>query len=116
MDLELKDGKFFRDGQVVPLEFGNPEQIKLMTRRINLINDLETEGVVVYPVIELKATVRFPCMCGNCHVYIEIECSDEDEVNRMFHGEEGQCFSCKKKYRVTHNKKLHSLSVRAVTH
>jgi len=52
MKLILLNGKFYRDGQEVPLKFGDPEQIALLQAAIKEEEKKELENLIessVYP-------------------------------------------------------------------
>jgi len=52
MNLILLNGKFYRDGQEVPLKFGDPEQIALLQAAIKEEEKRELENLIessVYP-------------------------------------------------------------------
>jgi len=103
MSLELKDGKFFRDGNPEPLKFGDKEQIKLMTERIETIKALNGEGLLVHVDLETTYTayLSFKCTCG-----VRLNPRFEIESERHYHlnGEIFICHSCKAKYVVNQDK------------
>lgn len=98
--LELRNGKFFRGNEPVPLEFGNPEQIRLMNQQIREKQELEAEGILVEPnfTVTIEADIQFKCECGSW-VYITVEPDDEDDID-CFVGETKSCRSCKRNYEV----------------
>lgn len=52
MNLILLNGKFYRDGEEVPLKFGDPEQIALLQAAIKEEEKRELENLIessVYP-------------------------------------------------------------------
>jgi predicted nucleic acid-binding Zn ribbon protein len=67
--MTLRDGKFYNGGQVVPLEFGNKEQIRLIQEAEKALTALSGDGLIVEPNIEeeitYSASYYFKCVCGN---------------------------------------------------
>jgi len=67
--ITLKHGKFFKDGEPMPLEFGNKEQIKILER----VERLKTEGEEIdqefitneacTEIIGTEWAIR--CVCGD---------------------------------------------------
>lgn len=79
----LKSGKFYDEaGNVVPLEFGNKEQIKLMDMASAL-----SGGGVCLQLIGSKETTEFvfQCLCGVLH---------RPDVNASFKCTCGQWYKC----------------------
>lgn len=88
--LTLEKGKFWMNGQVVPIEFGNKEQIELMNRKLEEIYALEHEGLPIEDSVECEtrvvASLSFKCPCGHRIDFEELE-SDEFEPNFDFRGQ-----------------------------
>jgi hypothetical protein len=65
MTMTLKDGKFWQDGKVVPLEHGNKDQINLIEK----VNVLRTEGSIGPLVFDEKKNsivgMQITCVCGS---------------------------------------------------
>ncbi len=102
--MELRGGKFYEKGVLVPLEFGNKEQIKLMKEHQDRIDALNSEDGVetdVEVTRVFKAEIAEKCTCGQT-VWFEIEDmedeTDVDEFNGMIRG----CPKCQKKYVIKH--------------
>ena len=90
--MTLKDGKFYKDGQPYPLEFGNKEQIEL----INKVQQGKEEGFA--PEIDLQDDeVTFSyfsdCVCG-VQTFI-CSSSMNNSIGRVV-----KCDGCSLKYRV----------------
>lgn len=89
MSLRLKAGKFYDDaGNVVPLEFGNKEQIEVLSRADRLIT--EGESIDHDPVFDrhgsyIGAKWFWDCLCGH-----EIRVRDV----RNMHGRKYKCPDC----------------------
>jgi redox-regulated HSP33 family molecular chaperone len=95
--LEIRDGKFFRDGQPEPLKFGDKEQIALLEKEQKRVKELADEGLLIEPDLTISADIYFKCLCG--HSLTEfVEVQSEDEVNEAFAGESVDCRYCKRKY------------------
>lgn len=101
-ELTLKNGKFYRDGEVVKPEFGNKEQIALMEQ---WRKELE-KGLLVTPNIEEKTiynlSVSWECLCGRVNEtkdYNEYEDwePDDDDIKDLI-GDEVCCENCGKEY------------------
>lgn len=101
--MTLKDGKFYEGGQVVPLEFGNKEQIRLTNEAKQHIEDLKGDGLLVEVEIETTYTakVNFKCTCGQT-VWLETELDDENHSKDLV-GEITSCRHCKAKYELDEN-------------
>ena len=95
----LKDGKFWDDkGNVVPIEHGNKEQIKLLERVQNLRTDGELlrgfEDEDIDGEIE-KVSYRFTCLCGH-----KTEWHYTYEENNLLSTDSLVCSSCRLKYKI----------------
>lgn len=105
--MKLKDGKFFRDGNPVPLEFGNAEQIRLINEQQEQIRALTHEGYWIEPNVYpyengVRADVEFDCLCGN-RIWI-MERADSigkswDALCRKSH----TCSKCNRSYKISHS-------------
>lgn len=96
--LTLRNGKFYRGNEIVPLEFGNKEQIKLIEQAYKRMSEFRSEdGGEVDVTVETKyeAYLRFQCACGS---YVS-ECNDIDDEDdyRELTGDI-QCRNCKQTY------------------
>lgn len=88
MALKLLNGKFYDNGNIVPLEFGNLEQIKLIQAEIKRLEELEAaeeEGIPVEPYCTEVTTiyevnVDHTCTCKNT-VWFSYEIKDADDEN-----------------------------------
>lgn len=98
-DLKLIDGKFYRNGVLEPLKFGDKDQIALMKELNDLAADLNGDGVIIDPDLEevIKISVDFRCLCGKNVYFSEMECSVFDDPNEEMKGEKATC-QCGKKY------------------
>ena len=100
----IRDGKFYRDGVPVPLEFGNIEQIKLMKDYQNRIDSFSGEGLEVEVEYEVRAYVNFECVCGN---RLEIETLEDGVIEGSYveetgiMGEKCKCSKCQRKYKIS---------------
>lgn len=102
----LIDGKFYEGDQLVPLEFGNKEQIRLIQEQKNRLEALEGDGLQVDPEIErvTKVSVDFKCICGQTVWFHEKECDDDiDFLEEEMVGEKTSCRKCQRKYIIVIN-------------
>lgn len=99
----IRDGKFYRDGVPVPLEFGNIEQIKLMKDYQDRIDAFAGEGLEVEVEYEVRAYINFECICGK---NLQVETLDEDIIPGSYVEETSvmnnscKCHNCKRQYKV----------------
>jgi len=77
--MELKNGQFFKNGVVVPVEFGNEEQIKLLKEQGIYLDKLRN-GLELNPISEISVTYTdiFKCFCG-LQIFLENESEREDD-------------------------------------
>ena len=118
--MELINGKFYQDGNEVPLEIGNREQIRLLKRQLEYLQGIEDEFGEIFTVeVEFSAelictaeiTAKFECECGKNISLREIK-DDVDshyddydaasDMGKNLLGIEKQC-SCGKKYTFIEN-------------
>jgi len=99
--MTLRNGKFYdSDGNVVPLEFGNKEQIKLMNEEKNRVDCFTGDGLPVSIDIDERVVydfqIRFKCICGK-QIYRDYESDESDDfegiLKRGFF-----CSECKRGY------------------
>lgn len=103
-NMTLRDGVFWKDGKVVPIEIGNAEQIeilkKLKKRNEELINgefelSLDVER-------EVKWEGKFDCLCTN-PIFIEISTTFYNDLEDVLTSEEYTCKKCGRIYEVSHD-------------
>lgn len=107
MSLTLKKGKFYQDGQLVPLEFGNKEQIELMEKEnriecafLDKKNHVNVEIGKVF-----TANAEFKCSCG-VTVYFEADSKyDEWSAKAELEGSESKCHRCNSRYSIHRKEK-----------
>jgi hypothetical protein len=90
MSLTLKSGKFYdSNGNIVPLEFGNNEQFKVLKRVELMMSEGEELGLDFDTDSQQYGTFFWDCFCG-----------DEIRVhnNRPLDGVKYTCKRCKAKY------------------
>jgi rubredoxin len=97
----LKNGKFYDSaGQVVPPEFGNKEQIKLIQEEENRIACFKGEGLPVSIDIDERVVydfqIRFHCVCGKL-LYRDHESDESDDIDTLLK-KKVTCPECKRKY------------------
>lgn len=68
--MEIREGKFFKNGIHVPVEFGNREQIMALRKAESIVAQLESEeGLEIELDVEeihrYLCNASFQCLCGN---------------------------------------------------
>jgi hypothetical protein len=105
MNFKLRDGKLYNsNGDIVPLEFGNIDQINFIKDLEKRLETLSTKGIdvdVCYEPIRFDAEIRFACLCG-VTVYKTVEVYEEDN-DQDLDGEFVKCRSCKTEYELQIN-------------
>lgn len=98
--MKLINGKFYEGDKLVPLEFGNKEQIHLIREAEKLSNLLNGNGLTVDPEIEttITANVNFRCICGKLVHFYERELTKERDAHKELKGEICKCNNCQRKY------------------
>jgi len=91
--MTLKNGKFYDEyGNVVPLEFGNKEQIAILTRVEKM--SIDGEEAEDYPIFNFFGSViglswRWNCLCGRL-----MNAKSKADMN----GRKYKCPDCKARY------------------
>lgn len=87
--MTLKDGKFYKDGEPYPLEFGNNDQIQLIEK----VRALKDGGISPRLIFDEQTmiidTARMTCVCGSI---VEIKGFEEGQIIK--------CTGCKFTYKV----------------
>ena len=98
--MRLIEGKFYEGDRVIPIEFGNKEQIKLINEAKRTMDELTGDGMVVYPDIEevVKVSVSIKCVCGGGVYFHDREIGNDDDVIEEMQGNIASCGKCRKKY------------------
>jgi hypothetical protein len=97
--MTLRNGKFYDGERIVPLEFGNKDQISLMKMELQRIEAFKTGLPVEIDITTTyKGEINFKCECNACTVYFELEEDDEDDFD--FVGETASCHKCKQLYEI----------------
>lgn len=99
----IKDGKFYKENQVMPFVFGNIEQIQALNRITKHSVSLK-EGLVLNCHLEVIYKADFICFCGR-RIFLEDSSEDEDDV-QILAGKIHKC-SCKKHQFKTYMDKGH---------
>lgn len=89
----IQDGRFYKDGKVVPLEHGNLEQIKLLKE----IQDKIENGISPTIIVTKQVRLQFKCVCGVV-VEFQFDDMDEDQYLDVLEDEQGTCHNCKQRY------------------
>ena len=83
--MKIIDGKFVKDGVIVPVEWGNMEQIQCLQYYQLLqekINGVGIELNVDYEPLGFDATAIFRCQCGSS-IQINREVDEEDQDDQL---------------------------------
>jgi hypothetical protein len=102
--VQIKNGKFYRDGIEEPAKFGDPDQIKALKRaneiRANPIAELSNYETVTY-----TATIKYTC--PNC-MFLNVDEMDEQSEWEFDESDmdelETTCGKCKHVYRLDNDK------------
>jgi hypothetical protein len=89
-----------KNGNIVPLEFGNPEQIQVLKEYESRISELK-DGLKLIVEFETKHTAlaSFKCVCGQ-NVFFENEADDDDDVECL-NNMKKKCNDCKAEYELS---------------
>ena len=86
------------NGDIIPLEVGNAEQIEFIRQQETIAEEQKNKGIeldVTYSVL-YRAEADFLCECGQ-RVFIEVEADDEDDIECL-DGIKKACRKCKTTY------------------
>lgn len=97
--MELRDGKFYRDGVEVPPTFGDREQIELLRKAEKQMEKLEVDGIEAEIEYNVSAEVRCKCPCGRYVIFETVNNDDEDSANMYLDGMQQYC-RCGREYEV----------------
>lgn len=102
-ELIIKDGQFYRDGQVVPPVIGDAEQIACLRRYEKREENLKN-GVDVDISYHIQAEAVFKCFCGRS-LTIETDSYqyNEDDAYDDLPGKTTTCWNCRRKYELIEN-------------
>lgn len=100
--LTLRDGKFWRNGQIEPPEIGNTEQIELLKKQYSYFEKLKESGLELSYDIEITYTAhsQFNCQCGK-QIFLESDshgATDRQAADALSHREEKTCRNCDANY------------------
>jgi len=99
--MKLVNGKFYEGDKVVPLEFGNKEQIRLIRKADEKIESLKGDGLFIETHIHPNQKgiwvvwAEFECVCG-VSFQMSSPCDDGEDADAI--SGTYKCKSCKKKY------------------
>lgn len=109
----LKDGKFWDDkGNVVTMEHGNKEQIKIL----DAVSKAIDKGILPNVTVVKKVSIEFDCpSCGSTVEFDDIETEDEDDpIDWAVQCETDKCHVCKTEF-IAFMDKLQGVMVRIKT-
>jgi len=96
--LNIVNGKFQKDGQIIPVEIGNKEQMAALEntekRHTSFKKGLETGYDTE---INVKYSTSFKCLCGSV-IHLNGEDDTEDDPSCLLGIE--KCYSCNQSYQV----------------
>jgi hypothetical protein len=93
--MTVKNGKFYKDDKEVPIEHGNKEQIAILSRIQNYINEGEEPSIREVRHIECVSK----CPCGAFFEFSDLEL-EEDEPLDMLAGKTVNCHNCGVEYKL----------------
>ena len=82
-NLLIKNGKFYnKEGEIVPLEFGNVEQIRAIKEHEQKIEELKGDGYEIEVDFEVtvEASAKFRCTCGSW-LFFTVDADEEDDIS-----------------------------------
>lgn len=94
-EVTVKNGKFFKGEQEVPIEHGNLEQIKLL-KRIEEMQDGFDPEITIKKLIKME----FKCVCGANNEFDSFSELDEDDPDYRIVGETDSCHCCGMRFKV----------------
>lgn len=97
--LIIKNGNFYKDGNLIPTEFGNREQIEALRLYQSRLQKIENEEVPInvnFERKEITASYSFDCVCGN-KVRGEEIVGDKYEYELV--DKTARCGHCRTKYK-----------------
>ncbi len=97
--MKLVQGKFYdSEGKIVPLEFGNKEQIKLIQEKEKIMSEgLEVELDIDEPRL-ITGTISFNCFQCDKRIHVEEEGEDDQDIINCLVKRKKECPGCKVKY------------------
>lgn len=100
--LVVKKGQLYNErGEKQKLEFGNPNQLKVIKEYANLNNALLNEGIELDVEYTVTASVILKCTCGkNIHIEEEVE---EKNYLEEFDNLIKKCDDCYTEYQLSLN-------------
>lgn len=102
MTLQIRNGNFYRNGVIIPVTIGDPEQIRVLREEIKRLEDFDSEGGLAVSLDIDERTVytiatRFKCVCGFQVSYEDDNCEDDVDGDEL-HNRALSCYKCKEKY------------------
>jgi hypothetical protein len=78
--MTLRNGKFFKNGEPYPLEFGNDDQIKLIDAVTQLKDEGAVPGLIFDEAQKFICGLQLTCVCGS-KIHLSWETEEEgDEI------------------------------------
>jgi hypothetical protein len=101
--MTVKNGKFFKGKNEVPIEHGNKEQIQLLKRVEEMRDGFDPEIS-----IKKKIIMEFQCVCGSRNEFDSFTELDEDDPDFLIAGETDTCHCCGLRFKVIRFQTQHS--------
>ncbi len=98
--MTIKDGKFYKNNQLVRAEHGNLEQIELLKK----VSEMMNEGIVPEIRIQQVVTFEFDCVCGALNEFHFDPFDIDDNPEYMLRGQKQCCHYCNLEYKVFDDK------------
>lgn len=93
--MTVRNGKFYRGSQEIPIEHGNKEQIDLLKR----VQEMQ-EGFYPEVCVRKLISMEFRCVCGALNEFESFSPLDIDDPESMIRGETDTCHFCGLKFKV----------------
>lgn len=99
--MRLAGGKFYdSDGNEVPPEFGNKEQIRLIKQAERRAEQLQGDGIYADFEETLHISFSFICICGGGNISFEDQFPTTTYDQMDIIGWSTGCFNCGRKYHI----------------
>lgn len=96
-DIIIRDGKLWKNGVQLTLEFGNTEQINAIRKYEKKFESFRTGKVVPIKTYNITGTAIFECLCGRT-LETDPEEADYDGDESCFENTKKKCGLCKREY------------------
>lgn len=108
--MTLRNGKFYRGDELIPIEHGNKEQIEIL----ETANRYADEGLVPEIRIQQIVSLEFRCLCGALNEFQTEPFDIDDNPEVAVPGQINHCHYCDLEY-VAFNDSTDGLMLRLMT-